>query len=371
IGLIDILNAVGIVPEGLIGYGVEELLCGYADASLTAEQVILAAYWTARTLEESNFEAGTMVDLGMSWSEVHKYCPKDIFPSRHLAEEHVTVSGPKSSVKSSVEKVKAENIFTAEVESHGYALHCHLMDAATESLRRNLEKIMVNPKPRSSRWISSSYVESEWNNPTAKLADACYFVHNLVSPILLHEALAHIPKNAVVIEISPYHLPQNVKGCETECLRLLERDIDPMTSILSCIGRLYTLGLNPDIEKLYPEVQFPVPKSTPMISPLIKWDHSKSWFVPRWDERLKSSEMIFDVSVESDESSEKYLVDHCVDGRFLYPACGYLVLAWKALAEMIHKNYETLPVVFEDVTIRRATMLPKTGEIVFSTKSDS
>ncbi|GFR25329.1 fatty acid synthase, partial [Trichonephila clavata] len=140
IGLIDILNAVGIVPEGLIGYGVEELLCGYADASLTAEQVILAAYWTARTLEESNFEAGTMVDLGMSWSEVHKYCPKDIFPSRHLAEEHVTVSGPKSSVKSSVEKVKAENIFTAEVESHGYALHCHLMDAATESLRRNLEK---------------------------------------------------------------------------------------------------------------------------------------------------------------------------------------------------------------------------------------
>ncbi|GFX00698.1 fatty acid synthase [Trichonephila clavipes] len=63
IALIDILKAVGIVPSGVIGYGVEELLCGYADGSLTAEQVILAAYWTARTLEESKLEDGTMVDL--------------------------------------------------------------------------------------------------------------------------------------------------------------------------------------------------------------------------------------------------------------------------------------------------------------------
>ncbi|GFY55991.1 fatty acid synthase [Trichonephila inaurata madagascariensis] len=235
IALIDSLNAVGIVPNGMIGCGVEELLCGYADGSLSAEQVILAAYWTARTLEESKLEAGTMIDIGMSWCEVHKYCPKDIFPSRHLSEELVTVSGPKSSVKTSLEKLKAENIFTAEVESHGYALNCHYMQAATESLRRNLEKIMVNPKPRISGWISSSYVESEWNNPTAKLADSCYFAHNLVSPILLHEALLHIPKDAVVLKISPYHLPQNVIACETECL--FEKDIDPTLSILSCIGR--------------------------------------------------------------------------------------------------------------------------------------
>ncbi|GFQ77088.1 fatty acid synthase, partial [Trichonephila clavata] len=165
-------------------------------------------------------------------------------------------------------------------------------------------QILVNPKPRSSRWISSSYTESEWNNPTAKLADACYFVHNLVSPILLHEALIHIPKNAVVIESSPQHLSQSMITHETECLRLFEKGMDPTISVLSCIGRLYTLGLNPDIQKLYPEVCFPVPKNTPMISPLIKWDHSKSWFVPRWDERLKSSEMIFQVSVESDDSPE-------------------------------------------------------------------
>jgi fatty acid synthase len=30
---------------------------------------------------------------------------------------------------------------------------------------------------------------------------------------------------------------------------------------------------------LYPKVQFPVPRGTPFISPLIKWDHSKKWWV--------------------------------------------------------------------------------------------
>ncbi|GFU38618.1 fatty acid synthase [Nephila pilipes] len=370
IALVDVLSAVGIVPGGLIGHGMGELLCGYVDGSLSAEQVILAAYWTAKALEESSSEDGTMVDLGISWSEAHKWCPKDIFLSRHLSEDYVTVSGPKKSVKAFEEKMRSGNIFTKEIACQGYPLHCLNMYsyAATEGLWKSLEKIMANPKPRSSRWISSSYKQSEWNNPSSKFADACYFVHNLVSPVLLHQALLQVPENAIFIEIAPHHLPQYVqKGMthDIEYIRVLEKDTDSTVSVLSNIGRLYALGQNPDIEKLYPEVQFPVPKNTPMISPLIKWDHSKSWFVPRWDERLGSSEMIVDVDVGSEDSSEKYLLDHCIDGRILYPACGYLLLAWKALAEMVHKDYESLPVVFEDVAIHRATIVSKSDPITF------
>ncbi|GFY74597.1 fatty acid synthase [Trichonephila inaurata madagascariensis] len=286
IALIDTLNAVGIEPTGLIGQGVEELLCGYVDGSLTAEQVTLVAYWIAKTLEETHLETGAMLDISTSWSEIQKCCPNDIFLSRHLAEESVTVSGPKSSIKTLVDKMQVENCLTQEVESYGYALHCHLVHAATEKLQKTLEKIMVNPKSRSSRWISSSHNESGWNNSSAKLADASYF-------------------DAIVIEISPHALSRYLISREIEHIRLLEKGVDPTASVLSCIGRLYILGLNPDVEKLYPKVQFPVPKGTPMISPLIKWDHSKSWPVPRWDERLEPSEIIFDVDVTSEESSEK------------------------------------------------------------------
>lgn len=48
-------------------------------------------------------------------------------------------------------------------------------------------------------------------------------------------------------------------------------------------------------------------------------------------------------------------------GRNLYPATGYLVLAWETFALMHGENHENLPVVFEDVRFLRATNVPKEG----------
>ncbi|GFT86796.1 fatty acid synthase, partial [Nephila pilipes] len=242
IALVEVLSAVGIVPGGLIGHGMGELLCGYVDGCLSAEQVVLAAYWTAKVLEESSLVDGAMVDLGISWSEAHKCCPKDIFLSRHLSEYYVSVSGSIKSVKAFEEKMRSENIFTKEIACQGYPLHCHNMYsyANTARLWKSLEKIMENPKPRSSRWISSSYKQSEWNNPSSKFADAKYFVHNLVSPVLLHQALLQVPENAIIIEISQHHLPQYIKKGMTrdiEYIRVLEKDTDSTVSVLSSIGR--------------------------------------------------------------------------------------------------------------------------------------
>lgn len=40
-------------------------------------------------------------------------------------------------------------------------------------------------------------------------------------------------------------------------------------------------SVNVDSNKLYPAVQYPVQVGTPLISPLIQWDHSQSWDVPK------------------------------------------------------------------------------------------
>lgn len=68
----------------------------------------------------------------------------------------------------------------------------------------------------------------------------------------------------------------------------------------------------------------------------------------------------------SPESPDHYLVDHCIDGRVLFPATGYLYLVWKTLARNLSLSLEETPVVFEDVTIHQATILPKTGKMTFS-----
>lgn len=40
-------------------------------------------------------------------------------------------------------------------------------------------------------------------------------------------------------------------------------------------------SINVESKQLYPAVEYPVPVGTPLISPLIQWDHSQSWDVPK------------------------------------------------------------------------------------------
>lgn len=369
VALVDVLNELGLKPDGIIGHSVGELGCAYADGCFTAEQMVLAAYWRGKAIEDSNLKEGAMAALGITWSQAYKCCPKDIYPSCHNAEDSVTISGPKDSVKVFVDALKAENVFAREVDSCGYAFHSQYIFPAAEKLQTALEKVIPNPKIRTSRWISSSYSEDKWNDPDSKLADASYFVHNLVSPVLFHEALHHVPKNAIVIEIAPHHLLQailkRVIGGDATYIGLMKRNVDNTIHLLSSIGKLYTVGLNPDIEKLYPPVKFPVAKSTPMISPLIKWDHSESWTVAKWDKNTRQSEMIVEVNAGAEDSPDHDILGHCIDGRHLYPATGYLVLVWKAFAEIKGKEMTACPVIFENVKIHRATLLSETASTKF------
>lgn len=127
---------------------------------------------------------------------------------------------------------------------------------------------------------------------------------------------------------------------------------------------MYGVEVNP--LGLYPPVEFPVPNSTPMISPAIKWDHSKSWNVPKLSQFLsggtgRQTDSVFEVEM-SPGSNYHHYNDHRIDGYALFPAAGYILLAWQALAKLRGELYEEMSLVLENLNIQRATILPKTGE---------
>lgn len=126
---------------------------------------------------------------------------------------------------------------------------------------------------------------------------------------------------------------------------------------------MYTAGLDPDIEKLYSSVTFPVPRNTPTISPLIKWNHSETWSVYKWDKDLRTSISHYEIDPGQMASADRDLLGHCIEGRALFPAVGYIVLVWKAFSHIISVGkMSELPIAFENVKFMKATLLSDSGK---------
>ncbi|XP_066560722.1 fatty acid synthase [Amia ocellicauda] len=372
IAQIDMLQKLGLQPEGIVGHSVGELACGYADGSLSRSEAILAAYWRGKSIKEANLPPGGMAAVGLTWEECKAQCPHGVVPACHNAEDTVTISGPQEAVSQFVAHLKESGVFAKEVRSAGVAFHSYYMAAIAPALLAALKKVIREPKPRSPRWISTSIPQEDWDSHLAQYSSAEYHVNNLVSPVLFQEGLNLVPDNAVVVEIAPHALLQAIlkRSLKPTCsiMPLMKRGHpNNLEFFLSHMGKVYMNGVNVDSNKLYPTVEYPVPAGTPLISPHIVWDHSQTWDVPSVEDFPSgsggsTSATVYNIDMNP-ESPDYYMTGHCIDGRVLYPATGYLVLAWRTLLRSLGAVMEQTPVVFEDVTIHRATILPKTGSV--------
>jgi fatty acid synthase, animal type len=67
-----------------------------------------------------------------------------------------------------------------------------------------------------------------------------------------------------------------------------------------------------DVSKLYPAIEFPVSRGTPMISPLIKWDHSENYFVTQYEDHAAKSTWFITMNLSDLEFD--YVPGHQIDG---------------------------------------------------------
>ncbi|XP_055312062.1 fatty acid synthase-like [Sitodiplosis mosellana] len=368
VALTDVLTHLGIFPNGIIGHSAGELGCAYADGCFTREQTILTAYWRGRSILDTNVKKGMMAAIGLSWEEAKARVPADITAACHNNIDSVTISGPPKSITKFVEELTREGVFAKTVKSSGYAFHSKYIADAGPNLGKSLKRIIPNPKNRTSRWLSTSIPESGWTTPIAQQSSSTYHVNNLLSPVLFHEAVQHIPKNAICIEIAPTGLMQSVLkrslGREAVNLSLLKRGHENnLVFFLQNIGKLYAAGAQPQVSKLYAPVSYPVGRGTPMLNSKVGWEHSQRFMVPKYGMDSISCETVVDVNLTKD--ADAYLTGHTIDGRILFPATGYMTLAWRAFAKTKYSTFERTSVILEDVVFHRATILSKDGSVTF------
>ncbi|XP_001605700.1 fatty acid synthase [Nasonia vitripennis] len=368
IALVDVLKSVGIEPDNIIGHSVGELGCAYADGCFTAEQMILAAYSRGMASIEAKVVHGSMAAVGLGYKDVKNLCPPDIEVACHNSAESSTISGPAESMKAFVAQLQAKNIFAREVPCSNIPYHSRYIAPAGAKLLESLKKIVPDPKPRSAKWLSTSVPIDKWGTPEANYSSAEYHTNNLLNAVLFEETSALIPKDAICIEIAPHSLLQAILRRSlppsVANIPLTQRGHrDNVEVLLQAFGKMFNVGLQPQLANLYPPVEYPVSRSTRIISPLIKWQHSEDWYVTSFKshQKITSGERIVKVSLSDTEY--EFLAGHVVDGRNLYPATGYLQLIWETLGMMHGEFFAELSVVFENVKFIRATNIPKDKEI--------
>ncbi|XP_023313671.1 fatty acid synthase-like [Trichogramma pretiosum] len=371
IGLVDILRAIGIVPDNIIGHSVGELGCAYADGCFTAEQMILSAYSRGKASLEANIIRGSMAAVGLGYEKLKPMCPADIEIACHNSAESSTVSGPAEAMKAFVADLQAKKIFAREVACSNIPYHSKHIAPAGAKLLEYLKKVIPNPKPRSEKWLSTSVPIEKWDTKAAKYSSPEYHTNNLLSSVLFEETSAFIPKDAITIEIAPHGLLQAIirrsLHSSVTNIPLTQRGHANNTEfLLQALGKLFNVGLHFQLDKLYPHVQYPVSRSTQMIAPLIRWEHSDDWYVTSYKSQQKISSGERTVKVALSDADYEHMAGHVIDGRNLFPATGYLNLVWETLGMMHGELHTEVSVVFEDIKFLRATNIPKEGEIEFT-----
>lgn len=153
--------------------------------------------------------------------------------------------------------------------------HSSYISSAGAKLVEYLKEVIPQPKPRSQKWVSTSVPRSKWSTASAKLSSAEYHTNNFLSPVLFEETARIIPKEAVTIEIAPQGLLQTIlrQSLDSNVTNIALTQLGQKYNaefVLQAIGKLYNSGLQPNIANLYPPVEFPVSRGTPMISPSIR-----------------------------------------------------------------------------------------------------
>ncbi|GBP94827.1 Fatty acid synthase [Eumeta japonica] len=302
IGLTDILRELGLKPDYIIGHSVGELGCAYADECFTLEETILAAYSRGLVSVETPFVRGAMAAVGLGQKAVSsmsifyylvisfiskllilcrcEISAPDVAIACHNSSDSCTISGPAESLRAFVTDLRARSIFAKEVPCSNIAYHSQYIAAAGPALLQHLSAIIIEPKRRSERWLSTSVPQDNWSKPAAIFSSAEYHTNNLLRPVLFEETARLLPRDAMLVEIAPHGLLQAIlrRSMPTTCVNIpLTRRAhsEPITFLLEAIGKIYIGGHQPRLAVLYPAIEFPVSTGTPLLSHLMEWMHDE------------------------------------------------------------------------------------------------
>lgn len=210
VAIVDVLRALNLDADHIIGHSVGELGCAYADGCLTSEQMVLAAYSRGLVSLKTEVIRGSMAAVGLSYKQIKNMLPSSIEVACHNGPDSSTISGPIADVGNFVAELTSKGIFAKEVQCSNIAYHSKYIADMGPTLLAALQQIIPTPTKRTTKWLSSSVPKNRWDVEENQYSSAEYHTNNLLSSVLFEETSLLLPENAITIEIAPHGLLQAI-----------------------------------------------------------------------------------------------------------------------------------------------------------------
>lgn len=230
-----------------------------------------------------------------------------------------------------------------------YASHLYDETSSLEVLKKQLSEQIFLPKKYSKKMIGATSDQATGEYLAEKIANV--------------DSKKRVPFDTVNFEVSMLEGISLHKRKDRKAPNSLSAS-NVINNILVSTGQLYMNGNDCDVTKLYPPVKYPLPSTTATLSSLIKWNHVKTW--PLAPFLVQSTSYYFQTSrdmtfhFDRRNPEDTFIFDHKIDGRVLFPATGYMMMAWIAFAKLNNICVYDLPVEFSNVSFERATVMSPT-----------
>ncbi|KAI4704831.1 Type I Iterative PKS [Alternaria sp. Ai002NY15] len=257
IGLVALLRSEGVSPGAIIGHSVGEIAASVTAGCLTPEEGTLVV--TRRAGQYAKVKGlGAMFLVHLPFDQVkgELYNEQDVIAAIHSSPSACVISGRVKAVEMYVEKLQKRGIeairVATDIAFHSAGVLSPLAQPVREMLATDIQ-----PRPATVPLYSTSDPDPRSNS----LRDAKYWVHNMISPVLLTSAVKASISDGfrLFLEVSSHPivshsinetiLDDGIEDEEFAVIPTVRRRKSPEMCVAQAIGTLYTKAATIDFDR--------------------------------------------------------------------------------------------------------------------------
>jgi acyl transferase domain-containing protein/short-subunit dehydrogenase len=414
IALVNTLRAAGVKFSAVVGHSSGEIAAAYTAGYLNAEDSIRIAYYRgfhSHLARGPQDKRGKMMAVGMSMDQALRLCDDSkgaLKVAASNSQRSCTLSGDAEAIEEAEGQLKENGTF-ARVLEVDTAYHSHHMQPCSLPYLESLRDCGIRVQKRSdhclwysSVWGTNGRSRSFDDSDASELVKGQYWVDNLIQTVLFSQAL-----NRAVSEEQPFDLILEVgphpalKGPSSETITaltglsipysgVLRRDEGAVEAFGNALGQIWTLfpSHHPMFDARRAFVSNSLQSPTVLKGlPAYTWDHENIiWHESRASRIFRTRDQpaheLLGLSTTYGDRQRRevhwrqvlklsevpWLRGHTIMDQCLFPATGYLTMAFEAAVQLAVDGQVVRLVELSNINIYRPMNLEEesTGlEVLF------